>query len=150
MEGAFDVNDKAYPGEIRFTARVPRYAVRDGRLLYFSLPGVKGVELPGAETQRRNPFYAEDDNDLEITYELTLPPGEMAIEPSSFDLTAPGGLGRAVSTSVIKSGASGYHLERHYQLRPALVPVFRYGELKEWNARILHPDNRSFMFKLTE
>jgi hypothetical protein len=151
LQGEFAVNDKDYPATLSFTVRVPRFAVRDGKFLYFNLPGQQaGQRLPGAAAERRNPYYAEDKGSFENSYVFDLPPGELAVVPASFDLPAPADLAHVTLKVDGSTAPNRVKFDLNFSLKPALVPAHRYDELKAWNARVRHPSNQAFMLKLAE
>lgn len=150
LEGDFVVKDDVYPGTLSFTARVPRYAVRDGTFLYCNLPEAPGVRLPGSAAERRNPLYDEQRGHVQVDYELALPPGVLAVTPAAFDAVAPERIVRAVSAPDSTAPAGAFRLTREFDARPALVPAHQYDELKAWNARVRHPAGRALLLQLPE
>jgi transglutaminase-like putative cysteine protease len=150
LEGEFAVNMTNYPGSISFTVLVPRFAVRDGTLLYFNLPIPQSVTFPGQATERHNPFYDETHTTIEMTCDIALPPGELVVAPSTLDLSAPSGLAHALYTSDTSSAANHFLWKQAIYFQPAIIPIHRYDELKAWNSRVRHADNRAFMLKMAD
>lgn len=150
LKGDFVVNDKDYPAKLSFTATVPRFAVRDGKFLYFNLPAQHGMRLPGASAERKNPFYDETKTDIAINHVLHLPAGEIVVAPASFTATAPEHLATASLATVAQGGTNPVLVHEFHSFDPALVPAHSYDDLKAWNARVRHPSNRAFMLKLAE
>lgn len=150
LQGELKSDFDQYPGTISFTARVPRFAVRDGQFLYFNLPPPHHVPFPGGAAERKHAYYDEDRGAVELVYDVSLPAGDLAVAPAPLDATAPGGLVHAVFTADGAVGGNRFVWHQRLDYRPALIPAHRYGELKDWNARVRHPSNRAFMLELAK
>ena len=142
-DGPLVTDTETYPGRETFAARVERYAVRDGRRLYFQLPD--GADpLPGLSTDARvNPLYWDMKQETRTEMTIHLPPGfrEAELLPPDLDLRAPGGAARVTSRTQWRPEASGgarLTLTRDTRIEPAVLPAQDYPALLELDRRLLH------------
>lgn len=149
LEGELDVAADRYPGTLRYTVTVPRFAVRDGDFLYFNLPAQMAVRLPALPNQRVNPFYTEDEVTVVTRNTVHLPAGALRLAPEDTELVAPGGWGHLTQT-VVRPGAAGEPLRvtQELQLAPALIQPASYDEVQQVSARMRHPSLRAVLLKL--
>ncbi|HEY5043340.1 MAG TPA: DUF3857 domain-containing protein, partial [Verrucomicrobiae bacterium] len=123
-QGAQPVGDlttkfDTYPGLEQFTVTMDRYAVVDGKFLYFALPFTPSLFSAGAD-QRSLPFYISQGNEQIIHTEIEMPPGfhQTGIVPQAKNLVAPGG-SHALVTSDTADGK--YEMEYQMETVPAIV-----------------------------
>lgn len=150
LDGELLVDCANYPGSLRFKVAVPRFAVRENGFLYLGLPQQHALLLPGSAAERRSAVYLESRSVFSVDTVVALPRGELSVVPSTQQFYAPLSAVRLQAEAGPSKDGTTFELEHHYEFKPALIPAHRYDELKEWNARVRHPANRSFMLKLAE
>jgi hypothetical protein len=125
-QGAHPVGDlvtqfDTYPGTLQFTVNLDKYAVVDGKYLYFDLPFTPSLyQLPGGG-QRNLPLMLSDEGTRSVRTEIEFPPGfqGMIIAPKNENLTAPAGGGKVQVTSSSTPGK--YVLTDNFETSPALI-----------------------------
>lgn len=150
LDGEFQVDTTNYPATLTFSATVPRFAVRNGRFLQFALPQVPGVRLPGQVAERHNPLYLGERSEVNVTYDVELPGGHVALAPAPVDSLAPNGVARLRLTPDGSTAPGRLRIEQAYDFKPAVVPVHAYESLRDWSARARHPANRSVLVDLED
>jgi len=147
-EGEPEVILDRYPSEERFSVLVPRFAVRTGDNLYFSLP--QGLEraLPVVPAERFNPLYRDGDETALWRVDLKLPSGRVEVEPEDFNACGPAGFGCVKSVAVPSGDGGGMRILREMDLNPAVVERHRYEELTDFVERARHPSRRAFLLRL--
>ena len=155
LETAFD----SYPGVEQFTVRVPRYAIRAGAYLYFTMPASL-QDLFGYRSETRdNPIYWPGPRLIAIRTTLALPPefATLALQPAEVEWKAPQDAGevrilphrRNESTSA-EGGQAGVNgaswvIEQTVNLCPALIPATDYDGLLSIQRRLNHPSARTIL-----
>jgi hypothetical protein len=135
-----------YPGQLRFAAGLPAYAVCDGTRMYFNLPEGLGNLLNLKASRRDNPFYIEKPVRKTFLYAITLPAGwEPALIPESFRTELPAGAG-VVEVSV-SSAPGRIIIQQQAQLNAAIIPPGEYDKLLELNDRLTAPSGRAILLR---
>ena len=147
LEGAFDVHASDYPGTLRYTVKVPRFAVRDGDFLYFNLPAQMSVRLPALPNERANPFCAEEEAEVVTRNTVRLPAGQLRLAPGNVEIVSPGGWLRLTQSTAAADGGP-LQVEQTLRIASALVQPADYEELQQASARIRHPSLRAVLLKL--
>ena len=104
LETAFD----SYPGVEQFTVRVPRYAVRAGGYLYFTMPASLQDIFGFRSETRDNPIFWSGPRRIAIRTTLTLPQefATLALQPAEVEWKAPQSAG-VVRILPYRRGARG-------------------------------------------
>jgi hypothetical protein len=143
-----------YPAERAFSVRSPRYAVRDGRFLYVTLPRARdGLGLRA--DRREQPLFRPAPLRARTVYRVTLPRGDWHVEraPQALTWKAPAGMGRVIVGVDRRRDGLGRHvieIARTLDLQPAVVPAADYPALLEMQRRLDHPDSRTLLVRLPE
>ena len=146
LQGEFKVTGT----KMEYAVMVPHFAVREGNLLHFTIPAQQNLVLPGNAADRRNPVFHEHSAQTRVQTEVILPKGKLLIQPPRFDAHAPGGGIHVIQNVDQQAAGSRIVVTNETDFTPTLIPVHRYDELKDWNARVRHPANRSFLFQLAD
>lgn len=137
-----------YPGVEEFTVRVPRYAVRDGRSLYGTLPA-GAITLPGLRADTRStPYYWDGDSDMTITTRVLAPAAfaEAQLVPANYTWYAPEQSGFIRCSSAWYTGATNtLTVTQEVRLRAAVIPADNYPEVLDANRRLTHAGMRTFL-----
>jgi hypothetical protein len=144
------VTDFTYPGKLEYTVRVPRYAVKDGSLLYFDIPGMPKEWVPGESNTRQRPLLIASETRSSFMWTITVPGGfKPVIQPESYLWNGPANLGSArFSTDFAeKDGKAQLRCALDVNLHPALVPASRYPELLELNRHFSHAAARRVLLR---
>lgn len=144
-----------YPGVERFTAMIHRFAVRDGKYCYFTLPRAMTGTLPADADTRSNPLLHPRRLRREVIYRVELPASVTAVRMVPDDLAwrGPAGLGRIESESGVDTSENGgpvITIRRRASLDPAVLPAARYAEVLEIDRRLAHPSARTITVELNE
>ncbi len=144
---------ESYPGRRRFMVRVPRYAVRSGEYLYFTLPSPLERILRLRADRRTNPWYRPARTEARAEYEIILPGTleDICLLPADIQWTGPAGMGSVgVSTTGPTEAPNGrmLRLVREAILEPAVVPAADYPALLDINRRWIHPEGRTVMVRM--
>jgi hypothetical protein len=148
LDGEYRVDSAAYPAVTEFAVRVPRFAVRDGRFLYFNLPAQMAVRLPALPNERANPYHSEESFEVVTKHEVQLPPGRILLAPATGEMVAPGRWGRLAMATERDEGGSRFRSTQTLTLAPELIESSKYAELQQAAARMRHPSLRSMLFEL--
>lgn len=119
----------SYPAVKKLTVKVPHYGVRDGRYLYFTLPGRQLQRLlPLGNVSRATPYFLDRFVNLRYKIAATVAgtPARVMMEPATWSWQAPDRNGR-VDFAAAASG-SGFTIDSTIALVPAVVPPYRFGE----------------------
>jgi len=137
-----------YPGVEEFTVRVPRYAVRDGRSLYGTLPA-GALTLPGLRADTRStPYYWDSDSDMTITTRVLAPAkfADAQLLPAAYTWYAPEQSGFIRCSSSWHTGATNtLTVNQEVRLRAAVIPADEYPALLEANRRLTHAGMRTIL-----
>ncbi len=147
--GDLETDFTAYPGTESFTAKVAKFAVRDGQYLYFSLPASFGNLFALRADERTNDYYLDDDLDVRFTTTIHLPPGFAAplLSPEQLDVKIPAGLG-TVSVQRSTSADGTVLVFTHTAKADAgIIPAASYGELFELNRRLGQSSARTVLLQ---
>jgi hypothetical protein len=135
-----------YPGVERFTVDVVRYAIADGRFLYFNLPFKP--HLIQTETDRRIlPLFVPQDSREDIRVQIALPPGfrRMSISPKDEDFLEPDGAGTArISTS---GGNGSWTVSYGLDSRPAIISPSDYPATLDLESALENKAARVFLLE---
>jgi len=139
------VIEKGAVGKLGYSAIVADFAVVQGDLAYFSLPGGGGEIFGGAnETDRRLPYAVGSERDSRAVWTVDLPEGwKLAGEPRTIDWDGPNGLGRvtlSVTTESREGGGLRVVWTREIALKAAVVSPEAFPALVELNRRMKAAD----------
>jgi transglutaminase-like putative cysteine protease len=127
-----NVDLKSYPAVKTLKVKVPQFAVRDGKYLYFMLPlNIMEKIITTGSTRRSSPYYRSSFSRFEFSCNVNLPDNvkQAALLPSSFEWNYPG-KGGTVSYEVKTGKDNGkINVRGNVNLKPALVSVREYPEL---------------------
>lgn len=142
----------SYPGTETYTAKVPKFAVRDGRYLYFSLPASFGNLFALRADERTNDYYLEDDLDVRYTTSVHLPPGFAAplLAPEQLDVKVPAGLGTVSVQRSASADGTVIVLTHTATAAAGIIPAAVYGELFELNRRLGQSSARTVLLQADE
>lgn len=124
-----------YPGQIQFATRLPGYAVREEKQLYFTLPEGLGNLLDLTSSRRENPFHIPEPVHETFLYEIALPPGwEPVLVPEAFRVELPAHAGTVeISISIEKDRLI---IRQTAQLNAAIISPGDYAQLLALNDRL--------------
>jgi transglutaminase-like putative cysteine protease len=145
-----ETNFSDYPGVLTYAARIPNYAVRDGKYLYFNLPSYFGNLFGLRADERTNDFYVESPIDSRLTTTIHLPDGFQAplLSPEQLDAQVPGGLG---TVSVQRSMDGNTLVFSHTaKVEAGVIPAADYPGLFELNRRLGQSSARTVLLQATE
>lgn len=107
MKGDLVTDYKSYPGVEEMTLEIKKYAVTDGRFMYFRLPGFDPASaVPAPTLKRDNPFYEGYSSDWYCSYQIELPQNikEILSAPRNISWYGPDDFGKvALSTTKNKN-----------------------------------------------
>jgi len=112
------------------TVKVPRYAVRDGNYLYFSLPGAALRKMfPSGTDKRVTPYFFERAVNLQykVSARVAGTTARVMMQPLTWQWQAPDAAGQIVFSAVPRNG-NQFTVDSRIDLRPAIVPAYRFGE----------------------
>lgn len=137
-----------HPGELRFSTRLPGYAVREGDRMYFSLPEGLGNLLGLKSSRRENPFYIEKPVRRTFLYEIALPEGWKAVLlPESFREELPSG-GGFVDVK-ISAEKDRLIILQQASLNPSIILAEEYPVLMQIHSRLTGPSARNILLQRT-
>ncbi|HEY1120596.1 MAG TPA: hypothetical protein VGE67_03315, partial [Haloferula sp.] len=139
------VIEKGAVGKLGYGANVADFAVVQGDLAYFDLPGGAGEIFNGAnETARRLPYAVGARRDSKAVWTVDLPKGwKLSGEPSSIDWDGPAGVGRVtlvVNTERRDDGGLRLTWTRDVALKAAVISPEAFPALVELNRRMKATD----------
>jgi transglutaminase-like putative cysteine protease len=136
----------AYPGLEQFTVEMDKYAVVDGKYLYFDLPFTPSLFPVGAD-RRILPFFIPHRSVLTIHTEIELPPAfaQQVIAPQGEDLRAPGGGGQARITLADASGKCS--LTHEFETAPAIIDPKDYPALLNLESLLGRKSSKVFLLE---
>ncbi|MEK7949299.1 DUF3857 domain-containing protein [Luteolibacter soli] len=139
------VIEKGAVGRLGYGASVDDFAVVQGDLAYFDLPGGGGEIFEGAnETARRLPYALGAQRNSRNVWTVDLPKGwKLSGEPSSIDWDGPSGIGHVtLSVSSERRDDGGLRLvwTREVALKAAVVSPEAFPALVELNRRMKATD----------
>ncbi len=143
----------SYPGSESFRVTVEKYAVRDGDLLYLTLPdNLFGIYLPGTDT-RENPVYWSWHQRSHVRVTVELPEGfsTVLLAPPNVDWKAPGDAGTiTMRTSRDEQAPSRLVIDYSADLRPVVIDAEDYPQLLEIDRRLSHLRARTIVLSKNE
>jgi hypothetical protein len=144
--GELNTSFDAYPGIEQFTVEVDRYAVVDGKYLYFDLPFTPSLFAAG-EDRRVLPLFVSGRQQTVVRTEVNLPPGFQHIDvgPKSKEVAAPAGSG-SVSIEA-KSEGGKYTLVHRFDTIPALVKAEQYPQMLALESGLRQKSSRVFLLQ---
>ncbi|AQQ08667.1 putative protein involved in cytokinesis, contains TGc (transglutaminase/protease-like) domain [Sedimentisphaera cyanobacteriorum] len=131
----------AYPGLKQYELDIPKYAVKEGRLMYFTVPANPG-SIGISEDVRENPYYMSGYSKAEITVNTAIPENmEVLMMPKSEKRVLPADAG----VIEIECSQRGGMITISYSLetKPAVIRKFEYDRLSEIDSWLKHPDKRT-------
>ncbi len=143
--GEFVTDYSTYPGREILPVSIPRFAVKDGDFLYFSLPyGIHDL-FGNLTDDRERPYYNENDSIYNIFYNIRLPANARCLlVPGA--MTWQGPAGKVIRTVKRESGMIVLH--QHAKLRPAVLALDDYRELLELDRSLKHPKANTVLLQL--
>ena len=136
-----------YPGTETLEVRVKHFAVREGKRLYFALPGTLDDLLGLRADTRENPVYWPQPRRLSITTNIIPPEGfaDAALMPAPSEWFAP----VAAGVVALARQVSGKALQFCYtaELTPAVIAASDYPELLDLQRRLAHPRSRMLLLE---
>lgn len=148
--GELDTDFEVYPGFRAFTVDIPRYAMRDGKYLYLTLPsGISRLLQLNSDT-RNAAFYRGTPERATVRYDVKLPPATRKVHliPPTFDWEGPDGLGAVRFTQPAGNGPHHLTLKQEVDLNPAVVRPEAYPVLLNLHQRLQHPSVRTILVEL--
>ena len=145
-EGPLTTSYNTYPGCERFTVRAPRFAVKDGKYLYFRLPAGLGGLMGRLADRRENPLYWPAPRRETLSVRIELPKGwrKVVLSPPDVEWAAPEDAGRVtVRAQRDKDGLLTVTSEA--DLKPAVIPPSAYPKLLGLQQRLTHPSARTVL-----
>jgi len=139
-----------YPGVEEFSVSIDNFAVRDGKYLYFLLPG-GGLSLPGVRADKReNPLFWNFESNYSYTAKISLPEKFTTVElsPKNFEWSAPEKAGKIIIET--KQEKNILTVTKKENLKPSIIPEKEYKDLLETNRKLSHPDKRTILVKQIE
>jgi transglutaminase-like putative cysteine protease len=139
------VIEKGAVGKLGYGASVADFAVVQGDLAYFDLPGGAGEIFGGAnETDRRLPYALGSERSSRAVWTVDLPKGwKLAGEPRTIDWDGPSDLGNvtlSVTTETRDDGGLRLVWTRDIALKAAVVSPEAFPALVELNRRMKAAD----------
>jgi transglutaminase-like putative cysteine protease len=143
-----ETNYEKYPGLEKLRVKVERFAVKDGKFMYLTLPGffLPNV-IPLRSDKRTLPYYFNEDSRLTLEYKIHLPKdySKVKLAPSSFTWAC----GRAddlsrlnFETVIISSEPRVLTVKCKINFVPAIFGVDAYGSLLDLNKKLSRPELR--------
>jgi transglutaminase-like putative cysteine protease len=135
---------KKYPGTEAFVISVENYAVKEGRFLYFKLPGniLKNIIRLHSD-KRESPYYMGGRLDFSLNYAIELPAEVESISmlPPELDINLPKDGGKIQLTSKYQSDKSRRQLNINcqVQLYPSIFSTYEYQDLLTISSKLSHP-----------
>ncbi len=132
-----------YPAIIRFSVRIPRFAVQSGDFLYFNLPGPGTSFIPTEGDNRQYPFMVSGRTDTAIDWEITLPDNvtvDTAPDPMTWE--GPAGFGTVSITRDEKTDHDQVKkvcFRQKIDFQPTVIPAANYSSLLDINKRFSNP-----------
>ncbi len=138
-----------YPGKLEYSVHAPRYGVRDGDYLYFTLPAdLLGSLLKYRSNERTLPLSWEGYVDSIAEYIIVLPDGyEPVIMPKNFSWQAPEGAGLVDVSVEYDPLANAIRMVQIANLGPALIPADDFPDIIEAGRELAHPDMSTILLK---
>jgi transglutaminase-like putative cysteine protease len=152
--GSLKTDFNKYPGIESFTVKVPQFAVREGKYLYFKLPGnILASLLRIGGKERKNPYYTGGSMSLAVKYDIILPKGskELQMCPAEKSYRLPGSqtmLQVKVGKRKNAKGRQVVCLAFEIARSPQIVKPEYYAQLKKLNAEITNQAMRTLMIEM--
>ncbi len=153
---AFTTDYASYPGRQSFTVSVPRFAVKDGRFMYFRLPGediVKSV-LRFRADKRDNPYYRSRDLVMDCSFKVELSPSAVDVKlmPSSVDWESVSGSAFLRSRiSPVRTESDGrkiFDIRTEVRFRASIVSPAEYENLTQIYKTFSKPEMNLILFSI--
>jgi transglutaminase-like putative cysteine protease len=144
------VTDFAYPGTLRYTVKVPHFAVPNAGGMYFDLPSVPMQVLPTDAEHRERALFVGGEQRYRLNWTVSAPAGLVPVmQPESLDWKGPGSLGSLRFISEVEPARDATRLvyALDADLSPAIVPTGNYAALLELNRRFRHPAARRVLLQ---
>ena len=119
-----------YPAVKTLQLQVPHYAVRDGRYLYFTLPGAGVAKLlPSGTEKRTTPYLFNQQVNATYVFNATVAgnPANVLMQPESWKWTTIDE-SDAIEFQFAQSNTNSFGAELKINLCPAIVPSYRFNE----------------------
>lgn len=149
-EGDLQVDFSGYPGRETFAATVPGFAVRDGNLLYLTVPESLENLIALRGDTRLTPLIRDVDRRYRIVTRVALPAGFEVLLPAAGDVVSWRSEAAAGTVSVRAQRAPGQlAIEMQAELTAVLMPPAANAELMDLQRQLLHPSGRTILLRQT-
>lgn len=157
-EGELVSRFDCYPGSEEFSVNVDKYAVRDGNLLYLTLPESLNGILPVASEKRLYPFFYPGNVNSRKEFIIVFPEknySECSILPPETCIDIPFSDGSKIETSSSNAAGQGkpancriFSIRQQINLKPFMYTNVQYEDfLLKINERISNPRMRSILIE---
>ncbi|MFC1468023.1 DUF3857 domain-containing protein [Verrucomicrobiota bacterium] len=137
-----------YPARQQLSVKADRYAVRDGELLYLTVPVNLAGLLPYTIADRNEPVFRNNYQQLSQTCIIKLPKGyEPSILPPLYRWTAPENSGQIQIESIYDEISNQIHIFASADLAPGIIPVDEYPKLLKAHQELAHAKMRTILLK---
>lgn len=137
-----------YPARQQLSVKAENYAVRDGDLLYLTLPINLANLIPYSLAERNDPVFLNSFTELSTTYAVKLPDGyEPSILPSLYKWEAPNNGGHIQIETVYDESSNQMYLFASVELRPAIIPTDKYPQLLKAHKELAHAKRCTILLK---
>jgi transglutaminase-like putative cysteine protease len=149
-QGGLSTDFSIYPGFRSFTVSIPRYAVRDGKYLYVTLPAGVGDLLRLNTDTRDGAFYRSEPQRTTVRYDLKLPATTRKVHmlPPEIDWQGPDGFGTIRFEQQPTDDPHHVTLTQEVDLHPAVIRPEAYPVLLKLHQQLQHPSTRTVLIEL--
>ncbi|MDA0577112.1 MAG: DUF3857 domain-containing protein, partial [Verrucomicrobia bacterium] len=152
-EGELTTDFSRYPGRIAYSVRLPQYAVRDGKQLYFSLTQAPDRVFMLRTDQRANPLFLDARGTQSARLTAHVPAGfTLVMLPE--DQRLEGIAGTRVDVQVTQEPASDggtqVIMQSEVSRTPAIVSRSDYPTLIQWDRTLSHRRARTVVLQQTD
>lgn len=150
MKGELVTDYKSYPGVEQMTLEIKKYAVTDGKFMYFALPGFNpGSAVPAPTLKRESPFYTSYSSDWSCSYEAELPAGvkEILSAPRNISWEGPDNFGK-IDIKTKQNGKNYLNVFMSVNTNSAVISNTSYLALVEINRILSKSDMKMVLMSL--
>ena len=150
-DGKLTTDFAHYPGEVEFSVRASRFAVRDGQYLYFTVPGSVGGPPGVGGDRREGPLFWSSAREGVASATVVLPEGhwEVVGRPRDGNWEIGAGAGR-FGIRFQSEGPRRLRIRREMSLQPAILPADSYRRLLRLQRELDHPRTRTILLRKTD
>ncbi len=140
-----------YPALEQFSVKVDKFAVKDDNLIYFSLPHNFANVIPYTIAEREQPVLQNQYIKSTSTTIVQLPAGyEPSVFPKKYEWIGPEKSGSIFITSKYDKAKNQLEMYVSIDLKPAIIPVEKYGDLLNVRKNLADPKMSTFILKKTQ